>query len=82
MRNLLVLISICLLTACMGRFSKPQNPKAFDSKESEYMSHLPTCSSQKDIIICDWGSEDSEHSNAIAGTSAPKKANEAEETHL
>jgi hypothetical protein len=46
---------IWFLTACTGRFSDVHQHQNGDAKENNYKIHLAKCSSDKDIIFCDWG---------------------------
>jgi hypothetical protein len=43
----------------MGRFSDVHRHQHQhkDAKENNYKIHLAKCSSDKDIIICDWGDD-------------------------
>lgn len=54
---------ILTLTACMGNneislLKKPME----DTSEVPVVSHLPVCSSHRDVIICDWGKDQEDFS--------------------
>lgn len=55
MRIILMFFIIWFLTACTGRFSDVHQHQNGDAKENNYKIHLAKCSSDKDIIFCDWG---------------------------
>lgn len=56
MRYVTLLLCIFFLTGCMGQFAKkPPHPTPDESKEVVSQGSLPQCSSEHNVIICDWG---------------------------